>query len=951
MDLNKGLVFTSEDCIGCNKCIKGCPVIGSNLAIEENGAARIIVDGNKCIHCGQCLRNCGHEARHFKDDINELELALSNGETIDLLIAPSFFLIYKDIANQLIGYLKTKGFSHVYDVSAGANITTWAYASYLKETGKRGMISSACPVIVDYIKKYKPELKKYLMPVMSPVSCLREYLEKRRPSPGRKFAFLCPCIGKHDELSTADGGRPMDYTFTFKSLFNLLSDRNIRTDNFYGCCDDIMDPALGQFYPVPGGLKNNLRLFMDVNEYIKQIEGPDSVYNYLSYYAEAVKTPGEDLPFFIDILNCKGGCTEGVASTTGLNYYDKYAMELISSLKSKDVMIPGTAFDSSLDTWQRMAKFTKQMSKEGFSPSDFYRTFAEKESPDSDDISPVVIESTFRKLKKLTPESRAINCTSCGYSSCRNMAIAIARGYNHPENCIHYMRDTLEKEQNDLSALLSSIYKEGDVTNPSKMGSDYIIQSLSSAINEIESTREQVLNESQDKSRFFASMTHELRTPLNAILNMAQTYKNSLPENANCAEIDSIITAGEELLDTINELLDMSKLDSGKFSIIESEYFFSPFINDICNIIRFRAMEKKLTFDVLLEPTLPQSLIGDSKRVRQILINLLSNSIKYTKKGVVTLKVSWNHDETNPVLTFEVRDTGIGIKDEDIPFLFSAYKQVDEARNHNIEGTGLGLSIVKALSDEMGGTVSVSSEYGLGSVFTLVLPQKINKYKPLSEKNSSEKGSCAEVVSAPRANILIVDDMSVNQKIASSFLDDLQVGVFLASSGEEALEMCSKTVFDFILMDYQMPGMDGLETLRNLRESECISKNAKAYILSAEDDFKTDSADLFSGFLGKPLIKDAFRHSVISSLPEDKVEPVADDALTEHGLTTELARNKDYDRLLSEVCAVERIAKSLNETVLAHEAKYIRLQIQARTYDYISESALENYERLLDEVR
>lgn len=188
----KGLIYTNDNCIGCNKCVKGCPVLGANIAHTDELGSHIYVDGDKCVHCGKCMRNCEHDAREFTDDFEKVLDAIAQGETIDLLIAPSFFLHYKNLAHEYTGILRSLGFDHLYDVTAGANLCTFSYISFFNETNHNGMISSTCPVIVDYIERYMPELVDCLMPIQSPVGCLKTYLKSQNKDKSRKYALLSP---------------------------------------------------------------------------------------------------------------------------------------------------------------------------------------------------------------------------------------------------------------------------------------------------------------------------------------------------------------------------------------------------------------------------------------------------------------------------------------------------------------------------------------------------------------------------------------------------------------------------------------------------------------------------------------------------------------------------------------------------------------------------------------
>lgn len=951
MDINKGLIYTSDNCIGCNKCIKGCPVIGANIAVTENGNARIVVDDSKCIRCGKCLKCCEHGARYFNDNLDLVMSDLKKNEDIDLLIAPSFFLVYKENAGNLIGYLKSLGFKNIYNVSFGANLTSWAYASYMKDGGREGLISSSCPVVVTYIEKYKPELVDYLMPIMSPVSCLKTYLEKVHPSPEKKYAFLCPCVGKQDEVTSYQGGSKLDYVFTFSKLNRFLEENSVDLSEYTGECNNLSDYALGEFYPLPGGLSSSIEMFYGSDKYIKQIEGPQNVYSYFDYYADLVKVSNVELPLYVDVLNCQGGCLEGAANDSKNKHFDSFYMKMAKA-RSAYLSDNSPLFLYRSSSEQRYSQFSRLMRKEGISYKDFLRSFNVHASTYEGNIPPEVLESTFKKLGKTSHASRTINCQSCGYSSCHDMAIAMARGYNRPENCVHFAKNLLENERRELINLTSSVYKNGTIMSPDKMDNEYIVQVIAQAFSDIEQTREQVLNESQSKTRFFASMTHELRTPLHAIINMAESSLKNVNDDEVRRSLKDIITSGNNLLETINELLDISKIDSGKFTIIEKEYELLPMLYDTCNIIRFRAIEKKLDFELITDPTLPARLIGDEKRINQILINLLSNSVKYTKIGGITLDVSWNKDNDNPILTFLVIDTGIGIRKDDIPFLFTAYQQVDEAKNHNIEGTGLGLSIVSALTDEMNGNVEVVSEYGQGSTFKVNIPQKMKEYEPIprSEEYLGEEYP-ALPFSYSYTRVLIVDDMSVNLKIAAEYLDRFQIPPTLCSSGDEALEKCNEIVFDLILMDYQMPAKNGLQVLEELRNSDSPNKSTPALILSAEDSFSDKDSQLFQGFLDKPLSMKQLEKALNTLLPPEKHEDTSHDIFPERGCFIEHVRAKDFEAYHSDICMVERLAKAYDDIQAAHLAKYHRLTVQTGMYDILTIEKAEEVENALEPLR
>lgn len=933
------LIFTTDMCVGCNKCIKYCPGPGVNSAIDEGEKSRIIVDGSKCIHCGECLKVCEHEARSFVDDLVEALEGLSRGEKIVLMIAPSFFLTYPEEAPYIIGYLRSLGFVAIYDVSVGANITTWACVRYIKNTGRTGLISSACPVVVDYIEKYKPALIPRLMPIMSPVGCLRTYLESKvyaNSADNIKYAFLGPCIGKHDEYTSYPNGKRLDYTFTYKTLISYFNNhKDLVKQSGRSECDHIRSSGLGRFYPVPGGLMSNLRNYLGYDSFIKQIEGPSKAYPYLNTFEKMMKT-GDSLPLVIDILNCEGGCNEGVATNTSV----EDAEILMTRIHKNSFVLTDTSssspFDAAMTPSERFDFMDSILAdREGLDYHDFMRTYNENASIIEKAVADRDIEDIYLRMRKIKPEDRIINCTSCGYRSCREMAEAIYRGYNEPENCVHYVKNALMSNTHQLEQLLESITGGKESAGLTMVKSDQIVQAIQNAVIEVEEQRAGLNNTVQARTQMFANLTHELRTPLNAIMNMAELIDKSNLNEEQLKNIESITTAGNSLMDTINEILDFSKLEAGKFNIVEDDYKLHELLGEFGTIMSFRCADKKLQFIKRLDPTTPNELIGDFKRIRQVLINISGNAVKYTNFGSVTVECGWNHDYENPVILFSVTDTGIGIKEEDIPFLFESYKQVNETESKHIVGTGLGLSISKNITDSMGGELSVKSTYKVGSTFTMTLPQKMKRYVAISEQMKTENKS-AEVASGPKSfvipsiNVLVVDDVNINLHIARTYLDQLQIYVDSALSGADALQKCHTRKYDLIFMDYLMPEMNGLKTAETIKSSDNLNKDTRIVCMSAMDEHSTDEAFkiMFDGYLEKPLKRELLMDLLTELIDKNRlIYDISGSIPSKESLLT-AAGAGDFDSLLLYYASIERFAKTINNDDLFRTAKKYRIMIQ-----------------------
>ena len=395
-----------------------------------------------------------------------------------------------------------------------------------------------------------------------------------------------------------------------------------------------------------------------------------------------------------------------------------------------------------------------------------------------------------------------------------------------------------------------------------------------------EAERAEELTRSQN--RFFSSMSHEIRTPINSILGLNELILRD--ENASdeiIKDAQGIQGSGKMLLALINDILDFSKIEAGSMDIIPVDYRVGDMLSDIVNMIWLRAHDKGLEFNVSVDPEVPAVLYGDEVRIKQVIINLLNNAVKYTSEGSVELHIesSYINDDTVE-LSISVTDTGIGIKKESLPFLFDAFKRVDEKKNRYIEGTGLGLSIVKQIVSLMGGTVSVNSVYGEGSVFTVVVRQEVSDRTAIGELNihneqTIKRSSYEAGFTAPEVKILIVDDNEMNIEVESKLLSATGMDIDKALSGREALGMTIKKHYDTILMDHLMPEMDGIECLGLIRnQSGGLNRTTPVIVLTANAG--SDNRDLynrngFDGYLVKPVSGEALEKTLIRHLPSDKL--------------------------------------------------------------------------------
>ena len=387
------------------------------------------------------------------------------------------------------------------------------------------------------------------------------------------------------------------------------------------------------------------------------------------------------------------------------------------------------------------------------------------------------------------------------------------------------------------------------------------------------------------KSDFLARMSHEIRTPINAVLGMDEMIlrESSEPEIKKYAH--DIKSSASALLSIINEILDSSKIESGKMELVKDNYEISSLLNDLYNMIGVRAKSKGLSLNFDIDSTIPTTYYGDDLRIRQVLVNLLTNGVKYTQQGSVTLRITGRVDGENAILHFSVKDTGIGIREEDLGKLFAKFERIDEAKNRHVEGTGLGMSIAMQLLNLMGSELKVESEYGKGSEFYFELVQTIVNPEPLGDFHErilriSEEYEYDMSYTAPDAKVLVVDDNEMNRKVFCNLLKQTQITIYEAGSGEECIALAQQQDFDIVCLDYMMPNMDGVETLQLMKE-ENLCSDTPIIMLTANAVVGAREQYLEAGFddyLAKPIAPEKLDKMILKYLPEELVkegEPLA----------------------------------------------------------------------------
>ncbi|MCR5094634.1 MAG: response regulator [Lachnospiraceae bacterium] len=407
-------------------------------------------------------------------------------------------------------------------------------------------------------------------------------------------------------------------------------------------------------------------------------------------------------------------------------------------------------------------------------------------------------------------------------------------------------------------------------------------QKLENAMKELEEERQRADNASKAKSDFLANMSHEIRTPINAVLGMNEMIIRESGDAQITEYARSVESAGRNLMSIINDILDFSKIESGKMEIIEAPYKLNAVLGDVLNMVSFRAKSKGLEFYTDINEMLPNQLVGDEIRVRQVILNVLNNAVKYTKEGSVTLTVKGERTPSVLTLVITVSDTGIGIREDDLYRLFQKFERIDLSQNKSVEGTGLGLAITHELLDMMGGSIEAESTYGKGSVFTIRLPQKvvseeaIGNFRKRYEETLRQASSYHEDFQAPTARVLVVDDTMLNLTVVRGLLKKTKVKIDTASSGSDALTLTMDHAYDVILMDQRMPHMDGTQTLHHIR-SQDSGKNTDTPVICLTADAVSGArerylAEGFTDYLMKPVNGDRLEKMLLDHLPPEKVK-------------------------------------------------------------------------------
>lgn len=516
------IYLDSEKCVGCNACVRNCPVGNANVArTNEEGRLIIHIDEQNCIKCGACISACSHHARTFEDDIDIFMQDMKAGKEIVLLAAPSIKIGFDGNWRHVLAWFRQQGIKKIYDVSFGADICTWAHVRYLQQHPDAKVISQPCAAVVNYVLKQKPELIPHLSPIHSPMLCLGIYLRKVLGYHG-KIAAISPCIAKSDEFRQT---HVIDYNITMEHLRDYFKEHNVDLPKVKVYSEFEFDDHIGlegAIYPRPGGLMRNV-LIHEPDMHIITSEGTSNVYGDLDLYLEQKKS---DLPRIFDVLSCKDGCNGGPA--TGVDYHcfamnnimydvEQYAKNRRRKQKSKK------GRDLQFETFDK----TLQL-------SDFIREYHAQNVRERI-VTEAEIDKVFHILGKETESEKHFDCHACGFRTCREMAIALARGINEKENCHQYMLHSIREERRIVENVNHQVLE---------MNED-LIDTFKELNDNIQGVKEEA-DMIRESGVHTATKMNSLTEHMNALSNLNENIKTSAEHISDSIESYNVMTQDVE---------------------------------------------------------------------------------------------------------------------------------------------------------------------------------------------------------------------------------------------------------------------------------------------------------------------------------------------------------------------------------------------------------------------
>ena len=876
---SRKIINTNKDkCVGCNKCIMNCPIKYANNIELIDGERKVEVDESRCISCGKCIQVCDHGARYYLDDADRFWNDLARGEKITIVVAPSFVANQYDTYKKIFGYFKTLGVNFIHNVAFGADITSWGYVQYLKNNeNNEFMISQPCPSVVNYIERYATNLIPKLMPVQSPVACLAIYMKKHLGITD-KIAFISPCIAKKTEIEKAANQGLIDYNIPFERLFTHISENNIDISEFPEVDFDNSQKGLGVRFSKPGGLKENV-LYHLPNLRVKQLEGTDKIYEYLNFLNNGHRLNEYDL---VDVLNCSNGCNVGTAAckeTCAIDTSIEFENEILHDKRLKNQ----NKIEINFEEYEKLFKYFD----ETLDIKDFMVKYEDKSCEIKLSVpSEEELNSAFNLLKKDDEQSRVVNCYSCGYKTCKDMAIAIHNGYNTPSSCYQYNRKELEIQKNNLEeseyyirTIIEHLSESVIVTNEEGFiefvnketekllgfsGIEYLNKHIQHFILGVNLAELEELTSHEFKGVKKNGETCDLRLEYSSIeLKQKKALVFLLEDITKEKEIDNLknnfvsmishelrtpltsirgalglVSSGVlgEMPDKVKQLLHIAGNNSIRLVNL---------INDILDLEKIKAGKMNFRFGEyqvmqLVEETLLYNneyakqynvKFEIKERVEDALINvdkdkfiqILTNLLSNAAKFSTENEAIEIFVKRNKhLISLSVVNKGHGIPEESRPRIFEDFYQVDSSDTRKKGGSGLGLSICKSIVTKMGGKIGFESVEDDKTTFYFEFPEM------LSQKT--------------KKIALVVEDNKTTAFCIQMMLDKIGFQSDIALSAEDAQAMLKLKTYDLLTLDIVLPDKDGLTLLDEIRSSK-LTRDLPVIIVSASDKDKQNYAN------------------------------------------------------------------------------------------------------------
>lgn len=533
---NKSYIKThKEKCTGCSRCIRECPIFGANVSVvDSDNTNKVIIDLERCISCGKCLEICPHDARYFEDSTEIFFNDLKAGKKITVIAAPAIIANFPEY-KKLFGYLKELGVSTIYDVSFGADITTWGYLKYIKENNVDSIISQPCPVVVNYIEKFKHDLIKYLAPIQSPMICTAIYLNKYK-NVKESIAFLSPCIGKLNEIEDANTFGLINYNVTFKNIKEYIIKNNINLNSYEDVEFDNIPSSLGAIYSSPGGLRQNIEARRK-DLWIRQIEGQAELQKYLDFFSERAKSNSK-LADVVDILNCPEGCNMGTATVPNLNRYD---------IESNFLNLKKDKLNEKENIIKNRIKAIDEYFDKNLKLQDFMRSYSAQNLLEIKEPSKPEYEEIFSTMLKYNESDKKFNCAACGYSTCKEMVKSIYNNINVKENCLYFVKKEVEQEFYNLEEKTIVIEKTMENLNVMNEEKERHTEKLKEYVQQIFESINEVSQGNEESSCAIQNIV----TQLEGVITTSNLLNNNVSQIQDA--LNKFSDASKEIIDIANQ--------------------------------------------------------------------------------------------------------------------------------------------------------------------------------------------------------------------------------------------------------------------------------------------------------------------------------------------------------------------------------------------------------------